>query len=707
MKQYRQWLLLALIPLTFLVAGIHSLPQYGVNIDEPQHFMRGQAFLNQFLTGKNTYQDLPGYIQFETAINAQFGSSYLAIPNQLSATINPHRFSAYMQADQTAAALAQTNQVGHPPLNDILAAASNKFFYQWMGWMGDVESYHLVEVMAATFGVLLVTWWAYLEFGATAAIIAGLALALHPMYLGESRFNIKDPIEAVFYAATLFAVWQALNPYRYKRNWVRFGWLAVAGVAGGIALGSKFNIAFVVPTAALWIGLIALGAWFQGDKKQKQTIRQAWISWPILLGIVSAVVIAFGILYASWPYLWQHPLRQFLSVLAYYREIGSGQIYSTMILTQSGWDIYPIIDVVLRMPMVTLVLMTIGIAGLVRYWKKPQFATLLLLVIWLIIPILRVSVPGSSIYGATRQIMEYIPALALLAGTGAQMIVETVSLRWSKINGALLVSTIVTLLYVPIVVTLVRYNPNPQLFVNSLAGGFPGAYAMRYSSWYNGMGNPYAIGVDWLNQHAEPNAKVALLVSEPHNLPAGRLRPDIHVDQANFSGKSEAGEYILTVNPIDTTHWTDQYNSPKIRYLDRYLSPVYTYQVDGVPLLWIWKNDPEHQVYPRTVADNPITPTISSTNSNNIEFDFGRINQFDRLVITPASTNCTKNSAGFLMISTNGSDWQRLDNVSTDGSPFRYDFMADTFRYVYLQQDPGSCLLSGTNVQAWSYTRAY
>jgi len=52
MKNYFLGFLFAVV---FFLIGIITISQYGLNIDEPAHFIRGQAYLNLLLTGKSEY----------------------------------------------------------------------------------------------------------------------------------------------------------------------------------------------------------------------------------------------------------------------------------------------------------------------------------------------------------------------------------------------------------------------------------------------------------------------------------------------------------------------------------------------------------------------------------------------------------------------------------------------------------------------------
>ena len=281
-----------IIPLGFFLWGIFSLNSYGVNNDEPFHFTRGQAYLNLYLTGSRTYDNLSGFNNWAKANNAAAADLDVASVKRTGT-----RFSAYQNPTPAfSAETLMTSDVGHPPLPDILAAASNKLFYQNLGWLGDVPSYHLFEISIATLGVILVVGWAYLEFGLVAAVIAGLALALHPMYLGESRFNIKDPAETVFFAATIFSAWFVirLNSRKGSSNRQLIGWLLMTGAMFACAIDTKFNAFFVLPILGLWFAfsLIFSRIYQSAEDKHpfKSTLKQ-WLSPVMLVGYLLIAIV--------------------------------------------------------------------------------------------------------------------------------------------------------------------------------------------------------------------------------------------------------------------------------------------------------------------------------------------------------------------------------------------------------------------------------
>ena len=88
-----------------------------------------------------------------------------------------------------------------------------------------------------------------------------------------------------------------------------------------------------------------------------------------------------------------------------------------------GFNTYPLIWVLVTTPITTLLLAFIG---LVSIWRGKDKGLAILLTLWLFVPFLRVMIPGASIYGGIRQIMEFLPALILFASCGFLKVVSLV-----------------------------------------------------------------------------------------------------------------------------------------------------------------------------------------------------------------------------------------------------------------------------------------
>src|SRR3989344_5288250 len=106
----------------------------------------------------------------------------------------------------------------------------------------------------------------------------------------ESHFNIKDPAEAAFYAATIWAFWNSLKKYEWR-------WLLAAAIFFALALGTKFNILFLPLIILPWLIL--------RDRRILNPLRViSKLPRKFLIMLFAAPVIITVIFFLSWPYLW-------------------------------------------------------------------------------------------------------------------------------------------------------------------------------------------------------------------------------------------------------------------------------------------------------------------------------------------------------------------------------------------------------------------
>lgn len=530
-----------LISLTFFLIGLFTLSDYGISWDEPIHFHRGQGYLHFFFTGEKQFTTVSG--------------------NQ-----------SYFQSNSLPAAYFFLKDSGHPPLNGILASFTNYIFYQQLGVMGDIESHHLFNILAASLLIFIVVLFASESFGAFAGIIAGLSLFLYPLFFGESRFNIKDPAEAAFFGMTIYAFWKALNTWNWK-------WVILAATGFALGLGTKFNILFlpviVIPWAAYKIFFL--------DKAKIKLSKNFLLS-----SLVSPLLIAV-IFFGSWPFLWENTLNNLLEIFGYYKQIGSGFNYQTSdYYLPFGLNSYPLLWIIYTTPPYVLFLASIGtVASLINFRKRDGAPILWLL--WLAVPLLRVILPGTSVYGGVRQIMEYIPALALISGLGALTIKNFVKNKIPSINSNLL--TIFILVgFIQIALVLIKIHPNQNVYFNSLTGGLSGAKEKNIPSYGNSFGNAYFQAIQWFNKNALPGSQVGLIQGTGLNIPKIMLREDLIFNNLSWSGSNRQGEYML-----ELTHQNPVRAYPYAwNYMEQVLDPVYEAKVDGVAIATLWKNDLEH-----------------------------------------------------------------------------------------------------------------
>jgi hypothetical protein len=357
---------------------------------------------------------------------------------------------------------------------------------------------------------------------------------------------------------------------------------------------------------------------------------------------------------------------------------------------------------------------------------KEKHKLAIFIFIWFFLPILRVSLPDAGIYGGVRQIMEYIPAMAILSGIGAVMLrkvlINKLKITDSK-KSSLIISIILIALFIPITLKLASIHPNESVYFNPLIGGLKGAKEQNITEWGESLGNPNKQAMQWLDEHAEKDAKLATNFGLGSSIPTIFLRPDIKFTNAYRSVLERKGEYI-----IGLTHQTGFEDTYFFQYLDRFLIPLYEAKVDGVPIVRVWKNDIEHtkEKY-KDIVLMPENPMLT-VKEDHVDMNIGKKVNLAKMIIKFKDRKClsggTINHAvdssasdilneGSVGVSEDNNNWQVLDGdlrvqsfLSTttrlENGDFIYYFAAVKAQYVTINYNPlNSCFKDIENVDIY------
>lgn len=662
-KIYR--LAAGIIIAAYFFVSVGTLSHYGVNWDEASHLTRGQAYLYYFLTGKKQYE--------ESLLQGGNRSSFYQMSNL--------DFGYQMRRDGD-----------HPVLSDIASSLFNYIFYQRLGIVGDFEAYHLYGVALVTAFLLFLYVWMEGYYGGFTALISILALILYPLFYGESHFNVqKDIPEAVFLTAAALSFYTGFIQ-RSPR------WMVGTGVLVGLALGTKLNVVFLPIAITLWAVAFGIRRFFRHVRISSRKFHVTLFLIPI---------IAVTIFYASWPWLWQNPLKNILLSLGYYRSIG---VTSAPILPPEyylGWlNTYALQWILFATPPVTLFLTFFGIWWVLRYSSQERNKTSLYILLLFLVPIARVSLSFTSIYGGVRQIMEYIPPMAILTGIGANYLVNSfVRLVKAKKSRTQIVTIVlqglVVLSFVPIVVKITQMHPNESIYFNFLIGGLKGAQERNIPGWGNSLGSTYRQGVKWINEHAEQGARVAMAFELVSSIPRSEFRQDIRYSNLYRSGPKREGEYIIGV-----THEGDAKRYFNYRYSQRFLIPTYQVVVDGVPILKIWKNDIAH-ADPDVLQEGSLLAGIQTkVIGDKVLIEFAKVVRLRKITVLFREEDCEIPTGGQVLMSIDGLSWAQsfsgtlLESASynwlkhhSEKGKLEYLFPDDKIRYIKITgNDTSSCL---------------
>jgi hypothetical protein len=454
-----------------------------------------------------------------------------------------------------------------PPLADTLSAATMYLFAYRLKWLNPIDGFHLFTVFLAAIFLWVVFRFVEFRLGKFTALMAIFFLGTFPRFWADMHFNVKDVPETIFFGLVIMAFW-----HWYERP----AWHIALGT--GILMGCTLSI----KANAIFIPLILLVCVLPlrlSPKAVKDTfVHFKKYLWHYAIMGVSSVSVYI----LSWPYLYTHTFLRLKSYWAYIFSQGSRN-------GGSHWNIDPLRQVLTTIPEFMLIAFGFGFLLVLRQvWRaKSPFWRLLLL--WAIFPVLRASLPGAVNFDGIRHFLEFVPAVAIIAGYGVSRIGSLFAHKQHlpKVTAQI---GILILLIINLFQINRQYYPYLHLYYNEFTGGLAGArdkfLGMEASDYW---ASSYRQGMEWLNQNAPTNSTVSGLIAPWIVELSGSvlLRPDIHVISVlpDFSVMRQAQDpYYLMFILRDGGSSQDE-----IVYTRKRGELVHQINVDGVPILEIYR----------------------------------------------------------------------------------------------------------------------
>ena len=523
-----------LIVLIFLVSQVLTLSDYGMAWDESL----GNAFFGE--------RNLFFYRTFDQ--------------NYLDFKYNPPNL-ANLPLNLFASTWKDQPNV-FPPFGDLIAAGTLHLFSYQLNWLSPIDGLHFAGVLFSS--VLLFSLYIFLHkrFGMIAAIIGTIALATLPRFWGDTHFNIKDIPEAALFSLAIFSYMR----WYEKPHW----WKAVLfGVLFGLTTLTKINSVFI-PI------IVILGLWGSNIQKFKGAQFLPQLK-TFLLHHLLMVIAAFHTIILGWPIIF----RNFNGFIEYVtRFMGQGQRSGP---THFQWETIQLTFA--TMPEYFAVLLIAGLAFAGYRFIKDRNVVYRLLIVWCLIPIIRISLPGMSNFDGIRHYLEFLPAAAALVGIGFYEIVKWLR-KYPKPVAIAVPGLLILIMVLNLTDAYLSYRPYEYLYFNRVSGGTTGAiktFGKDAVSDYWAVS--YRKGLEWIKANAEVDSALYTPIGGHIVDITSRfsLRPDIEiVEDEEAALKTSRPLYVMFIN-------RPAFFKSFEKNLVATNKPVFTIQTEGHVILYIFK----------------------------------------------------------------------------------------------------------------------
>lgn len=478
------------------------------------------------------------------------------------------------------------------PVGPTSSSLTKYALFAWTGLFDPIDAHHVALVGWGLVLVVAMYFFALQGDGFCTAFCAVVCLASYPRFWAHLHNNIKDVPMAAVFALVIFAFHRGVTGGRWRLI------LLSAGL-WGLGLATKAN--------ALFLPFI-LGPWFFYVLWQRRRDESPALPRKVVWALVAFPFVGLLVMFLAWPML----LVDFPANLVLYAKSLAARGYQG----EAGWQWMPLVNAVVTMPILVLLLLLAGLGSIGwTTWRERRLGELhLLILLWLIVPVLRVMLPGARDFDVIRHWLEVVPAIALLAGIGLTCVrtlnhellrrVTGIQLpEATTVPGMLCIVLVVFVFFSPIIAWDVRYHPNQIAFYNCLVGGLPGAQARGLPESTDYWANSYRQGFEWLNDNATENARLVVGVAEHlafyvHQtwlrqdiqlLPLTGVSPELL--RAGIAQYSKTGIYLMYVTREDWYHSV-------VQYYDARVEPVHEIRVEGASILNILRLEPPETLPP-------------------------------------------------------------------------------------------------------------
>ena len=418
------------------------------------------------------------------------------------------------------------------------------------------SAWHLVNFIFFQIGVYFLYRLTSRWVKPSAALSASALFSWQPLLWGHTFINPKDPPFLVFFLASVCLGFEMVDRLADETRKQKLSSIFIPA----IVLGITTSIRVLGPFAGLLIFI-----YFLSEILKNKRLRVSIAPWRSFFVYVILAVLA---MFATWPFLWQDPVANFLEVLRFMSDnptnlsvLFDGEVYRAGELPRRY--LATMLATTLTEPVLPLFIIGIGIAYIQFFRQNRQLRAslretdapdswrslrssleiapaentitpLTLVLLWFGIVLAYVLLRRPAMYDGIRHFLFILPPIFIFAGFTFEFLIDHIAPSW-------LYAELIVILLSPGVIGIVRLHPYEYTYYNSFVGGTNGAFR-QYETDY------------WLTCYKESVERLEQITDTPTNLYVHReayiadyyAGEDITVrDLRGALNEVQPGDYVL------------------------------------------------------------------------------------------------------------------------------------------------------------------
>jgi len=460
------------------------------------------------------------------------------------------------------------------------------------GWVWEAAHYvvddllarRLANILLVSLTVALLFHMMALELGQIAGWAAAAALLTMPRFFFHAHLAALDVPAACLIVIVTYVFWRTKESARLRHT-------LVLGIVSGLALGTRVNTVFILPTLFLWALIFR---------------RKSYL----LIRLILSALIGGMVFVGLWPWLYYDTANRIREYITFFTasNLGIAQYFLGRTQAPPPWN-YPLVMLWAVIPLGTTILYFLGILRSFLRRRDRAFGAMLL--INALVPLLFLAAGKILGYDDDRLFLPAFPFLAALAGVGFAWLVSLLKILFQRLHrpvfAPVLSAAAAVLFLATPVFGIVTFYPHLLSYYSEAVGGLPGAAKLGLETTY--WSESYREAVDYINKYAQPGDSIwvepatydVLVYYQLH----GILRNDVSIaitdnpnpqtvfgtsvafhqvpvpyTQATFVILQYHQSYLYDGNgqPIEVAKWSAG------------LAPAYRIERQGIPILDIYRN---------------------------------------------------------------------------------------------------------------------